>query len=309
MPKAKDYATTMQRILIILNRLYLGEALSVKELSEEFGTSDRTIQRYFNSYLLPAGFPLINKGYRWILEKEVELGVDEEAQMAFETIESIAKESGIYEKMHPYLERLKLSTKNNPFFTKLNIENIDKNLELFTTLEQSIKQKQELLIHYKTQIDTKKLTIQPLKIVNFEGYWYLLAITVYDEMLKKFHIKSIEKIEKTDNSFIPDKSLLEKLDNAVNIWFDPYEEPIEVRILADKTAERYLNRLPISKTQRIEGKDKDGSVEYIIKVTHLMEIKNIIKWWIPHIIVLEPKELIDEIQEEIKTFLGLYNQT
>ena len=309
MPKAKDYETTMQRILIILNRLYLGEALSVKELAEEFGASERTVQRYFNSYLLPAGFPLTKQGRRWILEKEVELGVNKEAQTAFETIESMAKESGTYEKMHPYLERLKLSTKNNPFFTKLNIENIDEELELFTTLEQSIKKNQELLISYKTADGIKKLTIQPLKIANFEGYWYLLAITVYDEVLKKFHIKSIQKVKRTNNTFTPDKSLLEKLDNAVNIWYDPYEEPIEVRLLADKTAARYLNRLPISKTQQIEGKDRDGSVEYIVKVTHLMEIKNIIKWWIPHIIVLEPQELIEEIQEEVKTFLGFYNQT
>ena len=309
MPKAKDYETTMQRILTILNRLYLGEALSVKELAEEFRASDRTVQRYFNSYLIPAGFPLAKQGRRWILEKEVELGVDKEAQTAFETIESMAKESGIYEKMHPYLERLKLSTKNNPFFTKLNIENIDNDLELFTTLEQAIKKNQELLIRYKTPKSVKKLIIQPLKIANFEGYWYLLAVTVYDETLKKFHIKSIEKIEKTNNTFIPDKTLLEKLDNAVNIWYDPYEEPIEVRLLADKTAARYLQRLPISKTQTIEGKDNDGSVEYIIKVTHLMEIKNIIKWWMPHIIVLEPQELLEEIQEEVRTFLELYNQT
>jgi len=309
MPKAKDYETTMQRILTILNRLYLGEALSVKELAEEFGTSDRTIQRYFNSYLIPAGFPLTKKGRRWVLEKEVELGVDKEAQTAFETIESMAKESGIYEKMHPYLERLKLSTKNNPFFTKLNIENIDEGLKLFTTLEHAIKENKELVIHYHSQGSTKKLTIQPLKIVNFEGYWYLMAITIYDETLKKFHIKSIENIEQTNSSFTPDKTLLEKLENAVNIWYDPYEESIEVRLLADKTAARYLKRLPISKTQTIEGKDSDGSVEYIINVTHLMEIKNIIKWWMPHIIVLEPQELVDEILEEIKTFLRFYNQT
>lgn len=94
MSKAKDYESIMYRILTILNRLYLGEALSVKVLAEEFEVSDRTIQRYFNDYLKPAGFPLTKKGRLWVLEKEISLDVDKEAQTAFEAIESIAKEKG-----------------------------------------------------------------------------------------------------------------------------------------------------------------------------------------------------------------------
>jgi len=34
-----------------------------------------------------------------------------------------------------------------------------------------------------------------------------------------------------------------------------------------------------------------------------MEIKNIIKYWIPHIRVLEPKWLDDEIKAEVREFL------
>ena len=308
MSKAKDYESIMYRILTILNRLYLGEALSVKVLAEEFEVSDRTIQRYFNDYLKPAGFPLIKKGRLWVLEKEISLDVDKEAQTAFEAIESIAKESGIYQKMLPYLEKLKLSPHNNPFFTKLNIENIDENLEHFTLLEQAIKRNEELYIEYKTPKAVKNFTIEPLKVTNFEGYWYLMAMTPKDQILRKFHIKSIRQITKTGNRFQTDKALLKKLGNAINIWYDPHEEPIEVRLLADKIAAKYLNRLPISKTQTIEGKDQDGSVEYLIKVTHLMEIKNIIKWWIPHVIVLEPQALAEEILEETKRYIGYYEQ-
>ena len=47
MPYKHDYDTIITRLTIILSRLNDGEALSVKELAEEFNVSDRTIQRAF----------------------------------------------------------------------------------------------------------------------------------------------------------------------------------------------------------------------------------------------------------------------
>ena len=52
---------TLKNLLIILKRLYDGKELSVKELSNELGVSERTVSRYFNEYLKNAGFPLKKK--------------------------------------------------------------------------------------------------------------------------------------------------------------------------------------------------------------------------------------------------------
>jgi predicted DNA-binding transcriptional regulator YafY len=46
-----DYDKILTRLVNILSKLNDGEALSVKELAEEFGVSTKTIQRDFNERL------------------------------------------------------------------------------------------------------------------------------------------------------------------------------------------------------------------------------------------------------------------
>lgn len=50
------------------------------------------------------------------------------------------------------------------------------------------------------------------------------------------------------------------------------------------------------------GEDSDGSIEIEIKITHNMEIKPLIYWYIPHIKVLEPQWLVDIMKKDIGTF-------
>lgn len=58
-----DYDKALNRLTVILQKLYEGETLSVKDLAEEFGTSTRTIQRDFNEKLIQ--FPIIKDGKKW----------------------------------------------------------------------------------------------------------------------------------------------------------------------------------------------------------------------------------------------------
>ena len=123
------------------------------------------------------------------------------------------------------------------------------------------------------------------------------------DYFKKFHLKSIIKVELTEKRFEISEDFQNRIENAINVWFDPYSKPFKVTLFADSIAAKYIRRIPISKTQVIEGVDSDGSIQISIKVTDKMEIKNIIKYWIPHIRVLEPKWLDDEIKAEVREFL------
>ncbi len=107
MAKAKDYPKTMKNLAWILSRLYSGEALSVKETAEELGVSIRTAQRYFNNYLIN-NFPLKKVGRRWALEGATKMVVDEESELALQTLEEMAKNIGaeFYQKVQPLLSKL-----------------------------------------------------------------------------------------------------------------------------------------------------------------------------------------------------------
>jgi len=140
--KAKDYLTTMKRLNTILGRLYLGEALSVSELAKELEVDTRTIQRYFNNYLKEAGFPIEKQGRRWILRDVSKPVIDKESELALQALEELSKEIGVdfYQKVKPLLSKLHQNS-FNPFYTKIDLEDISDKFDEAVLIEKAIKEK------------------------------------------------------------------------------------------------------------------------------------------------------------------------
>ena len=290
-------AGTLKNLLVILKRLYDGKELSVKELSNELGVSERAVSRYFNEYLKDAGFPLKKKGRRFVLESS-----NENILTAIEAIENFAKEAGFYNQIKKYIKQIKVNS-INPIFTKLHIEDISERLNDFETIEKAIRENRIIEFVY----DGYKRKTKPLKLANFEGYWYLMGLDINEnDKYKTFHFKSIEKVKLSNETF---EEVDLKLENAINVWFEPFKKPFRVEFIADKWVSRYLQRIPLNPTQKIIQKYNDGSVLFEIKVTHFEEIKPIVKRYLPQIRVLSPKELDDEIKEEIKEYLNLIHNS
>lgn len=61
-----DYDKILTRLTIILSRLNDGEALSVKDLAEEFNVSSKTIQRDFNERL--SAFHIYQDKRKWKMQ-------------------------------------------------------------------------------------------------------------------------------------------------------------------------------------------------------------------------------------------------
>ena len=94
------------------------------------------------------------------------------------------------------------------------------------------------------------------------------------------------------------------MDNSISIWFQSDIEPFEVKLYADKNATKYFKRRPLP-TQKIETFSDDGTMEFSVNITHEMEILPLVKYWIPHLFILEPawvKEMIEEDTQEYLDF-------
>jgi len=302
-----DYDKILTRLITILSRLNEGEALSVKELAKEFNTSDRTIQRDFNERLV--SFPIYQENKKWKMRDgfRIEKIKSLEEELVLDIIEKITEGIGgkFSTKAHKLLSRIK-NEEFNPIYTKLNIEDISNKLEDIQTLEIAIKEQKEVRCSYNNERDdVYTTTIQPLKIVNFEGFWYLVAIK--NATLKKYYLKNISNPILSDTTFEKDDKLDTLLENSISIWFQTGSEPFEVRLFADKSATKYFKRRSLP-TQRIEALHSDGTMEFSIKITHEMEILPIVKYWIPHLYVLEPEEVKEMIQEELKVYIEKMTQ-
>ena len=296
-----DYDKILTRLTVILSKLNDGEALSVKELAQEFNTSDRTIQRDFNERLV--SFPIYQEKKKWKMQDgfKLEKSNSIEDEIVLNIIEKITEGIGgnFFTKAHELLSKIK-NEDFNPIYTKLNIEDISNKFREIQVLETAIRERKEIECSYNDeQHDIYSTIIKPLKIVNFEGFWYLVALR--NDTLKKYYLKNISKLKITDTEFETDKKLDDLLDNSISVWFQKDIEPFEVKLYADKWATKYLTRRPLP-TQQIESIHSDNTMEFTIKITHEMEILPIVKYWIPHLYVIEPEWIRKLIMEDLQEF-------
>jgi predicted DNA-binding transcriptional regulator YafY len=302
-----DYDKILTRLTTILSRLNDGEALSVKELAKEFNTSDRTIQRDFNERLV--SFPIYQEGKKWKMRDgfKIEKTQSIEDEIVLDIIEKITEGIGgkFARQSHKLLSKIK-NEDFNPIYTKLNIEDISDKLSEIQILESAIKSKQEVHCTYNDERHPPyTTTIQPLKIANFEGFWYFLAMR--GNILKKYYLKNISNVKLLDTEFTVDESIDKLLDDALSVWFQQNVEPFEVKLFADKAAAKYFKRRPLP-TQKIETINSDETIEFSVTITHEMELLPIVKYWIPHMHVIEPKWLRDIVSEDISSYVDAMQQ-
>jgi len=302
-----DYDKTLTRLVSILSKLYDGESLSVKDLAEGFNVSTRTIQRDFNERLI--SFPIYQENRLWKMQDgfRLEKSTSVEDSVVLDIMEKLVE--GVGDKFSSKAKKLLSKIKNedlNPIYAKLNLEDIGDKLDVIKDLESSIKSKNEINCLYKIE-DNKILNskIKPLKIANFEGFWYLIALDINDkDTLKKYYLKNITKIKILDQTFEVTNKLEQLLNNSLSIWFNEKNEPFEVKINISQTIAKYFKRKPISPTQIVESVYNDGSIDIVIKITSDMEIMPIIKYWLPHMKIIEPKYLDIKIKKDLSDYLS-----
>ena len=299
-----DYDTILTRLTIILSRLNDGEALSVKALAEEFNVSDRTIQRDFNERLI--SFPVYQDKKKWKMQDgfRLEKSSSVEEAVVLDIMEKLMEGAGrtFSTKANKLLSKIKNETLN-PIYAKLDMEDIGDKLIEVQELEIAISTRKQIKCDYDFEGYRKELDLKPLKIANYEGFWYLIALDSRNDILKKYYLKSIKNIQLSEETFKSTTKLDRLLENSISIWFSQNTEPYRVVLNISKEVAKYFKRKPISKSQITESVYEDGSMDLSVEITNDMEIIPFVKYWIPHIKVLEPQRIHETIKQDLKDYI------
>jgi len=300
----KDYDRALTRMTDVLRRLNEGETLSIKDLAQEYNVSTRTIQRDINDRLYSYPIEKVGKKFRFAEGYRVEKSHSLEDELILDVLERICENIGTTFSIRAktLLNKMKNSS-SNTIFAKLFLEDISEKLDEVALLEKAIEQKRAISCRYDFGSYAITIDIEPLKIVSFEGFWYLLARDYRNKATKKYYLKSITDIAFKDEYFSVSPELKERLHNAINVWFDADIEPYRVRLYIDAEVAKYFKRKPIAKNQIISSVYDDGSIEITIKITHDNEISYEILKWMPHIKVIEPLSLKEYIEGLLKEWL------
>ncbi|KIM07618.1 MAG: transcriptional regulator [Sulfurovum sp. FS06-10] len=276
------------------------DGFTIQQLSNQMGVSTKTIQR--DLYEVLGEYGAVKKGRLWKLDTtKVEDNLNTDERIILGILDEMAKSAGssFYGKAHSLLKQISQQLEH-PIFTNVSSESLEeKHIELFSAIEQAIKDRYTICFEYKKHT----FHIKPLKLAFFDGFWYVLALDIDDEdKFKKFHLKSIKNLSFTKEPFELNPLLEERLKKANSIWFDLDEELFDVHLLIDKEIMTYFERKPL-KGQSIVGKDPDGSTEIVVSISHEMEITPLIFWYLPRIKVLEPAWLADIVKKKTKAYL------
>jgi predicted DNA-binding transcriptional regulator YafY len=92
------------------------------------------------------------------------------------------------------------------------------------------------------------------------------------------------------------------LKGSANIWFTE-ERNLEVTVLIDAQVSHYFKRRKMFPTQEIREERPDGSLVVSFRMGQYEAIQNILKSWIPHIVILEPEEFKKDFLQDVSKWV------
>jgi len=302
----KSYDKKIFRLFFILNKLSEGGSVTTRELTREFNVTPRTVQRDI-AILNGTGFLIdSDKGIHSFAEgfslKEVGLTDEEATLLSF--LYEITKSLGdnFKESFTRVLKKVFSENYETPFYAKIpHGLKLDKG-PMVKELVTAINNFQKAVVHYKAGDKEGEYKICPLKIANFEGFWYLFVLVEGRDGIIKFRLDHIKGVDLLDEDFEPPDNLLVMLEESTNVWFTGKRDK-KVLLRVDEVAAQYFKKKIYVPNQKIKQENKDGSIVVETMVSNNMEVISPIFYWIPHVLVIEPKELRDEIKKIVGEFL------
>lgn len=287
----KEHDTLVTRLSQILIKLNSGEELDMDSLAEEFNVSKRTIQRDLNvrfSYL-----PLKKENGKYSLESYY-LG-----RLTTADIKNFAILSGV-KGLFPSLENgflkglLDDATKGIISVRGHHYENIEGMDDVFKELQRAIKAK--LLV--KLTYSNKNRIIEPYKLINNKGVWYIAAVD--EGKLKSFAITKISNLHVTQDIFTPKNEILSTVEGDDGIWFGEVKEII---IHVANPVAHYFRRRQLVPNQNILKELDDGCLLLSTRTAMPEHIMAVVRYWIPHLKIIAPLDIQKNLAEEMKAYI------
>lgn len=285
------------RLANILTKLNMGYQLSIKELAFEFGVSTRTISRDFdrlNTYL-----PLLqdNESKKFYLDSNY-LG-----KIAPKDIRNFAQLSGISH-LYPSLDmsflRELLDSRAHQIYSAkgYSFEDASQFKELFKVLGKAIQEQRQIGFIYKGE----PRLVQPYRLIHHHGSWYLAAVR--KDQLRTYRISHIQLMHATHEypQFIPDQNIVKTVEDDDSIWFG--QDKQEIILSIDSQVAFYFKQRSILPEQQIVRELGDGGLLVSSKINHDMQLLPLIRFWIPHLKIVNPGRLQDEMEKGLNEYIS-----
>src|SRR5688572_11141159 len=304
----------------ILKRIEAGRYTTSADLAAEHGVTERTIRRDIEA-LQEAGFPLYDErsdgrkiwrlvdGYKQRLNQTFTLSELSSLyfgknMMSFlggapfgQDLESafVKIQEALPVKSLPYLQRIQelFLARPDPWKDYSNKQDT-----IAAIIDAILHQRQARIAYFSfNSKKTKTYTLDPYRLVYFRGGLYLYARAHEYGEVRTFAVERIQKIEVLDLNFKSQEAFdaNEYVRGAFGIAGG---KPESVEMVFDPSQAGYIRERVWHESQQIEEK-ADGSTVLKMNVNPSPELKSWVKGFIPHVRVMQPARLRDEIAKDL----------
>ena len=287
--------TLANRLIDILTRLNSGEKLTINMLAESYDAHPKTIRRDLVR-LESCNLPIQKEGKFFYLDSTY-LG-----KLKLKDIQSFARISGIRH-LYPNLDVsfIRELLDSRVYDAKgYFVEDASQFKTLFEVFGEAIRQHQQIGFLYKGE----PRVIEPYKLVHHHGCWYLAAVR--KGVLRAYRLSRIELSPYPHEllGFKPDVAILTQLEDEESIWFGQEKQEIILTVHADVAL--HFQQRPLLPEQQVIKKLDDGGLLLSSRITHHTQILPLVRYWIPHLKIVSPEGLQDEMELRLKEYLGIY---
>jgi predicted DNA-binding transcriptional regulator YafY len=180
-------------------------------------------------------------------------------------------------------------------------EDVSEKIPTFQQLEHAINNRHLVGFEYhKTEASKAYDDLEPYKLVNDGGIWYLAAKD--GNTLKAFTFSKIDRLRISEAVFQPDPTVAKTLLAEDGIWLNPRKTEVVLKVA--KEAASYFRQRNLIPHQVVTKELSDGGLIVSGRVAHANQILPTVRQWIPSVRIISPEGLQTEMETVIQTYLA-----
>ena len=292
--RSEKLADRLATMLVMLDN---GESLNLKELAIKFEVSERTLARDI-SRLKSAKLDL---GLVSDLEGEQKYRTTNKV-FKLKDIQKFAKISGaygVYPELKPsFLKKLLADDQQGVYEAKgYAYEDASKLEKLLAMLSEAIEKNQQIGFLYNAE----PRVVEPYRLIHHHGSWYLAAVR--KRKLLTYRVSRITRSYQQHelSTFKPNPDILKQLEDEDSIWFGREKSEVILKVHADVVL-HFMQRQLFPEQELVKTLE-DGGILVSSKISHAMQLLPLVRYWSPHVEIISPESLQDELETGLNGYL------
>lgn len=292
----KEHDQLAWRLASILQKLNQGEALNPIDLATEFNVHKRTIQRDLLERF--AFLPLERKEGRYTLETHF-LGRLTRSDIA--RFASLAGLNGLFPGLDTQFIRELFDNRLQDTFEihPSSYEDLQDRLQDFRLLQTAISKRNQIRFRYRKAEGEKWVEVDPYRLINHAGIWYLAAAD--HGQAKAYAFGKISSPLLLEALYVADPSIETMLDREDSIWLNHKKTEVVLKIAPNVAS--YFRRRKLVPQQSTIKELADGGLIISGKVAHPDQILPIVRYWLPYLHIVTPDDWQAKLEHELQAYI------